>query len=271
MEEIWKPIKGYEGLYEVSNLGRIKSLNYNKTGKERILKLGKGNGYLKVTLYKKGIFKQHYVAILVGLAFVDGWFEGAEIDHIDTNRENNIWTNLRWVTHEENMKNPLTVKHLEDSREDRVYLVSEETKKKISESLKGSKLKEETKKKISESNSGEKHWNYGKHHTEETKKKISEANKGKEAWNKGKEGLKGEENPMYGKHHTEETKKKISDAKKRKVYCVELDKVFNSMTEAGEELNLDITSIGRCCKGKQKTCGGYHWMYYEDWLKIDNK
>ena len=146
-----------------------------------------------MTLYKKGVFKQHYVAILVGLTFVDGWFEGAEIDHIDTNKENNIWTNLRWVTHEENMKNPLTVKHLEDSREDRVYLVSEETKK-----------------------------------------KISEANKGKEAWNKGKEGLKGEENPMHGKHHTEETKKKMSDAKKRKVYCVELDKVFNSMTEACE-------------------------------------
>lgn len=264
MEEIWRPIKDYEGLYEVSNLGNVKSLKNNHgNDREKVLKPSKdNNGYLFVTLYKNGKSKIFKIHRLVGFAFVDGYFDGAHIDHIDTNKENNIWTNLKWVTHEENMKNPLTVKHLEDSRKDRVYLVSEETKKKISESLKGSKLKEETKKKISESNSGEKHWNYGKHHTEETKKKISEANKGREAWNKGKEGLKGENHPFYGKRHTEETKRKISEAKKRKVYCVELDKVFNSATEASEELNLDITSIGRCCKGKQKTCGGYHWMYY---------
>ena len=55
MEEIWKPVKDYEGLYEVSNMGRVKSLNYRRTGKEKVLK-GKLNnsGYLKVTLCKEG-------------------------------------------------------------------------------------------------------------------------------------------------------------------------------------------------------------------------
>ena len=48
MEEIWKDIEGYEGLYQVSNLGRVTSLNYGKTGKERLLK----QSYKKVTKYK---------------------------------------------------------------------------------------------------------------------------------------------------------------------------------------------------------------------------
>ena len=62
-EEIWKDIKGYEGKYQVSNLGRVRSLNYRRTGKERILKyLINTRGYLTTVLYKNGIGKN------VGLA-----------------------------------------------------------------------------------------------------------------------------------------------------------------------------------------------------------
>ena len=65
-EEVWKPIKDYEGLYEISNLGRVKSLNYKRTGKEKILKNTVCNdGYLKVGLTKNGKIKY--------LEFIDLW------------------------------------------------------------------------------------------------------------------------------------------------------------------------------------------------------
>ena len=107
---------------------------------------------------------------------------------------------------------------------------SEETKKKISESLKGKTFSEETRKKMSENNAG--YWR-GKTLSEETKKKISESKKGKtlseetrkkiseskkgkthseETKKKISESLKGENNPMYGKTHSEEARKKISEA-----------------------------------------------------------
>ena len=70
-EEIWKPIKDYEGLYEVSNLGRVKSLNYRGTGKEKILKNSEcNNGYLLIGLVKNGKLKTFYVHRLVAEAFI---------------------------------------------------------------------------------------------------------------------------------------------------------------------------------------------------------
>lgn len=54
MDEIWKDIKGYEGLYQVSNLGRVRSLNYGRSGKTKLLKQGITNGYKRVFLYKNG-------------------------------------------------------------------------------------------------------------------------------------------------------------------------------------------------------------------------
>ena len=73
MEEIWKDIKGYEGIYQVSNLGRVKSLHHNK---EKILKNRLGaNGYYSVALNKNGKIKYLGVHRLVAIAFVDGYKE----------------------------------------------------------------------------------------------------------------------------------------------------------------------------------------------------
>ena len=77
------------------------------------------------------------------------------------------------------------------------------------------KHSEETKKKISESLKGENHPFYGKHHTEETKQKMSEARK--KYLEEYPEALKGRNNPMFGKHHSEETKQKISESLKGKL------------------------------------------------------
>lgn len=100
MNEIWKSIEGYEGLYEVSNLGRVKSL---KIGKEKILKpLEAGRGRFYVELCKNGEPKKMKVHRLVGRAFVPGWFEGAVINHKDHDPSNNVCANLEWTTQKDN-------------------------------------------------------------------------------------------------------------------------------------------------------------------------
>ena len=113
-EEIWKPIKDYEGLYEVSNLGRVKSLNYRKTGKEKILKnMKNNNGYLVVGLTKNGKRKNYLIHRLVAEAFIPNTEGKPHIDHINTIKNDNSVENLRWVTNKENNNNPLTKKEIQ--------------------------------------------------------------------------------------------------------------------------------------------------------------
>ena len=106
--EIWKPVVGYEGLYECSNLGRVRSLNYNHTNKPKLLKqdLCKNNN-LRVTLYNR-TKKRFLVHRVVAEAFIPNPYNKPEIDHINTIRTDNRVENLRWVTHTENMNNPIT-------------------------------------------------------------------------------------------------------------------------------------------------------------------
>lgn len=109
MIEIWKDIEGYENLYQVSNMGRVKSLNYRNTGKEQIMKTNtiKG-GYQQIRL--KG--RMYLVHRLVAFAFPEicgEYFEECEISHLDCNPLNNKAVNIRWETHSQNMKNPLTL------------------------------------------------------------------------------------------------------------------------------------------------------------------
>lgn len=113
MEE-WKNIDGYEGLYQISNLGRIKSLsrcvfvsNPKFTGyrhtKEKILKSGKGkNGYFSVILRKDNTNHQKYVHRLVAQAFIPNPDNLPEVNHKDENSENNHVDNLEWCNHRYN-------------------------------------------------------------------------------------------------------------------------------------------------------------------------
>ena len=103
MEE-WKDIKGYEGIYQVSNEGRVKSLNYNHTGKERILKSTSNScDYLNVSLWKDGQKKQHLVHRLVANAFIENPDDLPQVNHIDENKSNNCTENLEWVTCKQNI------------------------------------------------------------------------------------------------------------------------------------------------------------------------
>ena len=120
-KEVWRDIEDYPG-YQVSNKGRVKSLNYRRTGKEHLLVLSKGmHGYLYVGLQKNKKQKVEKVHRLVAKAFIPNTENKPCVDHIDTNRENNSATNLRWVTYRENSSNPISrEKHLETAKENMI-------------------------------------------------------------------------------------------------------------------------------------------------------
>jgi hypothetical protein len=102
MIEIWKPVIGYEGLYEVSNLGRVKSLKYLKIGKEKILKERIHQGYNRVILFKNGIGKEHSVHRLVWNAFNGDIPKGLVINHLNEIKSDNRLCNLEMCTPKEN-------------------------------------------------------------------------------------------------------------------------------------------------------------------------
>ena len=103
MKEEWRDIKGYKGLYQVSNTGKVKSLNYRKTGKEGILKAyDNGHGYLFVVLSKEGNREQPLVHVLVATAFLDNADNLPEVNHKDENKQNNHMENLEWCSHSYN-------------------------------------------------------------------------------------------------------------------------------------------------------------------------
>lgn len=108
--EFWMPVKDYIGLYEVSNFGRVRSLNYMHTGKVKVLKCIKHkNDYLYVDLMKDGIKKRHSVHRLVWETFNNCEIpEGLVIDHLDGCKTNNCLNNLRCVTQKDNVNNPST-------------------------------------------------------------------------------------------------------------------------------------------------------------------
>ena len=105
--EIWKDIEGYEGLYQVSNKGRIKSLNrIDSRGRkvnEKILSSKPNNkGYLRVHLYKNGKRKPFSVHRLVAIAFIPNPNNLLEVNHKDENKENNTVDNLEWCNRKYN-------------------------------------------------------------------------------------------------------------------------------------------------------------------------
>ena len=123
MEEIWKDIQGYEGLYRVSNLGRVKSFH---KAKEHILSPGKDkDGYFQVQLYKNGINKMRKVHRLVAQAFISNPNNLPQINHKDENKQNNNVDNLEWCTNEYNHNYGTAVKRAAEKRRGWIGLVGE--------------------------------------------------------------------------------------------------------------------------------------------------
>ena len=124
MNEVWKDIPNYEGLYQVSNMGNVKSIShYTRNNANGGLRLTKGrvlakykmpNGYLQIQLSKNEIREKKYVHRLVAELFLTNSDNLSDVNHIDGNKENNSVENLEWCSHKENqihmVKNGLTKK-----------------------------------------------------------------------------------------------------------------------------------------------------------------
>ena len=199
-EEIWKDIYYYDfrtdewidfrELYQVSNLGHVKSLNYNHTKKERELKYGiDKDGYRNVIL--KG--KQYKVHRLVAHMFISNPENKPEVDHIIpvSNGGTDIVDNLRWATDKENCNNKITLKNKSNA-------------------------------------------------------------------------TRGENNPMFGKHGKDNP---ISIAiEKIDKNTGKILKIYNSITEAKEDLGLKYDISSRECikEDKRKTAHGFIWKYHKE-------
>ena len=239
--EVWQDITGYEGLYQVSTYGRIRSVpqpdRKNQFKEGRILSLRNGR-YLSATIYKNREWEQVIIHRIVAAIFIPNFQNKPFIDHIDTNKHNNRVENLRWVTAKENMNNPLTkevMKHINDGR-----TASEETKEKLRLSHLGKKDNEQTKKKKSESlRQRYIKFPWLRERSEEQRRKISKALKGKyTGWN-------------------------ATNNKPVKQLTLEGEyiRTFASATEAAEVLGKNRSCIKDCVNGRQKTAYGFMWEF----------
>lgn len=159
MEEIWKDIEGYEGFYQVSNKGRIRSLDRivkSDTRSSQFLKgsiksliQNKSTNYITVSLTKFGKTKSFYVHRLVAKAFIPNQDNLPQVNHKDESRTNNCVENLEWC----------------DSKYNNNYGTKVDR-------LIGHYVSDETREKIRNANMGNKNW-LGKHRSQETKDKIS--------------------------------------------------------------------------------------------------
>jgi len=120
MEEIWKDIKGYEGIYKISNFGRVKSFKCNK---ERILKTTKNKaGYIKIGIGDTNNRKTFYIHRLIAELFIPNPLNKPEINHINGNKSDYRIENLEWINHRENIQHAISILHKNIGKYDRTNI-----------------------------------------------------------------------------------------------------------------------------------------------------
>ena len=121
--EIWKDVKGYEGLYQVSNQGRVKStprfvdtvMNCRHYKSVLLTPAHNDSGYYVVNLSKNGVVKTHRIHILVAETFLENQENRPCVDHINGIRDDNRIENLRWCTYKENSNFDLAKEHRKEA------------------------------------------------------------------------------------------------------------------------------------------------------------
>lgn len=228
--EEWKPVVGYEGLYEVSDWGRVRSVDHYVTGRNqygaefKVLRRGKirkifkhcGTNYYFVNLNFEGKRHSRDVHRIVAETFIPNTENKPCVGHWDCDTSNNAVWNLYWCTHEENNNNPITRARMSEGQ--RRYF----------------------------GNGGIPSFK-GRQHTEESRAKISESRKGK---------LTGEENPMYGKRVEK-------NLKPCNLYTMdgEFIKRFDCAKDVATEIGCAPTNVTACCKGKINSVKGFRVEY----------
>lgn len=222
MEEIWKDVKGYEGLYQISNLGKVKRLVSVKCKKERFLSITKDrkSGYCRVMLCKNNKTKRFLIHRLIAEHFIPNPENKPCIDHINGVKDDNRIENLRWCTYKENNNYPIAKRNNSESQK-RLRLNSDWVRRN----------KEAIKKAMQH---------------DDVRKKISLAQK--RNW----------KNPEYvSKQMKNRRTKKVLQYDTNMEFIAE----YNSISEAKRNTGVDASSIIRCCNSRATTAGGYIWKY----------
>ena len=249
MQEEWKDINGYEGYYQVSNLGRVKSLERvvickngsNKKIKEHLMSgSDNGNGYLSVMLCRNGKQKRFYIHRLVALAFIPNPNNLPEINHINEFRkDDNSVSNLEWISYLDNRCYGTRLARVADSQSFETYQYD----------LEGNLINTFYSIKEASRRTGVSDTN------------IGECCNGK-AITAGGYIWRNNHNPNVilpeNKH--------IKSVDQYDIKTLEMIKTYNTIKEAAEEKNITASLITSCCKRKIHTAGGYIWRYHGEEL-----
>lgn len=246
--EQWLPVVGYEGLYEVSSAGRVRSMPGGRHSGQ-ILSQHEDRGYMHTSLtrFENGVRtqKMRWVHRLVAEAFIPNPENKPQVDHIDTNRSNNSKDNLRWATAKENSRNPITysaiVKALQAPK-------SEETQQKLAaaaEKLKRPVRCRETGEVFSCAGEAERSMGLGRNIV------ISSI---RAARNQVRQFKTVNGRPVYHFEYVDDpvdptiVRKAKPNPKSRKVMCIETGEVWGSVMEAAVANGKDPSSLGKQCR-----------------------
>lgn len=256
----WLPIKGFEGYYEVSNEGQVRSVDRTILGKDGVIYPKKGKlkdlysninvKYMQVNLYKENKSYTFYVHRLVAQAFIPNPLNLPEVNHKDGNRVNNNVSNLEWVTRLENIDHAIRTGLWKIDRALGRYdaLMDEEALTKVLYRV----LNGESYKQICEDKDVPYNVSFLSTKVKKLAKKLNKEQELKYALLQQRY----KRCQLNGYRHRELRKIGMFD------YQDNLIKTFNSLAEAGEYLNVKSTGcISNALKGRQEGSLGYKWKY----------
>jgi hypothetical protein len=148
-QELWRDVVGYEGIYLISNLGNLKSIDRIIRTKDGICSFRKGRditirknnfGYYETRLYKNGKKKSAFLHRIIAEAFISNPNDLPQVDHINGDKRDNRIYNLRWVTRSQNMKAAYELRLCKNRRRNRRQVIDTCTNKVYSSMLEAAKV-----------------------------------------------------------------------------------------------------------------------------------